>query len=200
MGVEDQSIFSVAAITRLLALPGVGVLLLIKTVCGVPIGILQSMFSVVAIERFSMPAEQNGMMLSYIGSVSLFMQGMGIAVATRFMSERTAMIASTVVLTLSYYVLTLISDVLEFLVVLFPLTCSLCLVNSILTASVTKTVDKSESGAMLGLNMAVHSIIRSVAPTIGGYLMSNYGFESLGYVGVACNVVALSMVARVMQD
>ena len=58
-----------------------------------------------AIERFSMPAEQNGMMLSYIGAISLFMQGMGIAVATRFMSERTAMIASTVVLTLSYYVL-----------------------------------------------------------------------------------------------
>ena len=53
------------------------------------------------------------------------------------------------------------SDVFEFLVVMFPLTCSLCLVNSILTASVTKTVDKSESGAMLGLNMAVHSIIRS---------------------------------------
>ena len=90
---------------------------------------------------------------------------------------------------------TLISGVLEFLVVLFPLTCSLCLVNSILTASVTKTVDKSESGAMLGLNMAVHSIIRSVAPTIGGYLMSAYGFESLGYVGVACNIVA-----RVMKD
>merc|ERR1712117_670966 len=124
------------------------------------IGILQSMFSVgenlLAIERFSMQAEQNGMMLSYIGAVSLFMQGAGIAVATRLLSERAAMIASTVVLTLSYYVLTLISEVSEFLVVLFPLTCSLCIVNSIL---------------------------RSVAPTIGGYLMSNYGFESLGYVG-----------------
>ena len=59
----------------------------------------------VAIERFSMPAEQNGMMLSYIGAVSLFMQGAGIAVATRLLSERAAMIASTVVLTLSYYVL-----------------------------------------------------------------------------------------------
>ena len=43
---SGQSLFSVSAITRLLALPGVGVLLLIKTVCGVPIGILQSMFSV----------------------------------------------------------------------------------------------------------------------------------------------------------
>ena len=121
--------------------------------------IIPPLFSV-AIERFSMPAEQNGMMLSYIGAVSLFMQGAGIAVATRLLSERAAMIASPVVLILSYYVLTLISEVFEFLVVLFPLTCSLCIVNSILTASVTKTVDKSESGAMLGLNMAVHSIIR----------------------------------------
>ena len=43
---SGQSLFSVSAITRLLALPGVGVLLLIETVCGVPIGILQSMFSV----------------------------------------------------------------------------------------------------------------------------------------------------------
>ena len=59
----------------------------------------------VAIERFSMPAEQNGMMLSYIGAVSLFMQGAGIAVATRLLSERAAMIASTVVLTLGYYAL-----------------------------------------------------------------------------------------------
>ena len=42
----EQSLFSVAAIARIAALPGVGALLLIKTVCGVPIGILQSMFSV----------------------------------------------------------------------------------------------------------------------------------------------------------
>jgi predicted MFS family arabinose efflux permease len=92
-----------------------------------------------------------------------------------------------------------ISDAYEFLAVLFPLTCSLCLVNSILTAAVTKTVDKSESGTMLGINMAVHSAIRSFAPTAGGYLMTTYGFESLGYLGVACNVVVFGMVAAVFQ-
>ena len=73
----------------------------------------------------------------------------------------------TQILSFVFPLQTLISDVLEFLVVLFPLTCSLCLVNSILTASVTKTVDKSESGAMLGLNMAVHSIIRYKLSGIG---------------------------------
>ena len=67
--------------------------------------IICALLLAVAIERFSMPAEQNGMMLSYIGAISLFMQGMGIAVAMRFLAERNPMIASTFALTLSYYVL-----------------------------------------------------------------------------------------------
>lgn len=77
--------------------------------------------------------------------------------------------------------------------VLFPLTCALCLVNSILTAAVTKTVPKGQTGTMLGLNMAVHSVIRTVAPTVGGFLLNSYGFESLGYMGVACNLAVLGM-------
>lgn len=76
-----------------------------QTVCGIPIGVLQSMFSVVAIERFSMPPEQNGMMLSYVGVISLFMQGAGISLTTRFLSDRKVMLGSTVALTASYYVL-----------------------------------------------------------------------------------------------
>ena len=39
------------------------------------------------------------------------------------------------------------------------------------------------SGAMLGLNMAVNSLIRSVSPTVGGFLLKSYGFQSFGYLG-----------------
>ena len=83
---------------------------------------------------------------------------------------------------------------MHFLALLLPLVCALCLVNSILTASLTKAVDKSNTGTMLGLNMAVNSSIRSFAPTVGGLMMSNYGFASLGYLGVFCNIVALSFI------
>ena len=38
-------------------------------------------------------------------------------------------------------------------------------------------------GAMLGLNMAVNSLIRSVSPTVGGFLLKSYGFQSFGYLG-----------------
>ena len=48
----------------------------------------------------------------------------------------------------------------DFLALLFPLTCSLCLINSIVTAAITKAVSRSDTGSVLGLNMAVHSAIR----------------------------------------
>ena len=57
---------------------------------------------------------------------------------------------------------TLIKEVLDFVLLLFPLTCSLCLINSIVTAAITKAVSRSDTGSVLGLNMAVHSAIRYV--------------------------------------
>ena len=56
----------------------------------------------------------------------------------------------------------LINQATDFLALLFPLTCSLCLINSIVTASVTKVVSRFDTGSVLGLNMAIHSAIRYV--------------------------------------
>lgn len=36
---------------------------------------------------------------------------------------------------------------------------------------------------MLGLNMAVNSLVRSVSPFVGGYMLREYGFSSFGYLG-----------------
>ena len=72
---DAQSIFNVGRIAQLVLLPRAGRLLLVKLVCGVPIGIMQSMFSLIAMDQFQLPADQNGMLLSYIGALSMFMQG-----------------------------------------------------------------------------------------------------------------------------
>ena len=72
---SDQSVLNFKKIFSLILLPKAGALLLVKTVCGIPIGIMQSMFSLIAMEQFKLPADQNGMLLSYIGALSMFMQG-----------------------------------------------------------------------------------------------------------------------------
>ena len=55
---KPESVLNMKKIFGLIFAPGVTMLLLIKLICGIPIGIIQSMFSVIAIEQFGMPAEQ----------------------------------------------------------------------------------------------------------------------------------------------
>merc|ERR1719510_14370 len=121
------------------------------------------------------------------------MQGFGIAFLTRRADDKVLMSLSTSTLAISYFVMTVIRQVSDFLVLLFPLTCSLCLINSIVTAAITKAVSRSDTGSVLGLNMAVHSAIRSLAPTLGGHMVQTYGFFSLGMLGVVCNLLVLSL-------
>merc|ERR1712018_492230 len=119
------------------------------------------------------------------------MQGFGIAFLTRRADDKVLMSLSTSTLAMSYFIMTVIRQVSDFLALLFPLTCSLCLINSIVTAAITKTVSRSDTGSVLGLNMAVHSAIRSLAPTLGGHMVQTYGFASLGFLGVFCNLLVL---------
>lgn len=88
---------------------------------------------------------------------------------------------------------TLVTEITEFLALLLPLTCALCVINSIITAAVTKSVSKNETGTILGVNMATNSSIRSFAPSVGGYLMGAFGFEAIGYLGVVCNFAVLGL-------
>jgi len=188
---KSQTVIDLKKILGLLFLPGVGSLMLIKTVCGIPIGILQSMFSVIAMEQFKLEPDQNGMLMSYIGALSMLMQGVGIAAFTSRFTDSTLLKFSTASLIVCYYLLSLLSTLTDFLLLQIPLVCSLSLINSILQSKVTKVVPASSTGTMLGLNMAVHSVIRSVSPSVGALIMSSYGYASIGYLGMVCNLVVL---------
>lgn len=59
----------------------------------------------IAIEQFGMEPKQNGLMLSYIGAISLFMQGIGISTLTKSADDKALMSLSTVTLMVSYFVL-----------------------------------------------------------------------------------------------
>ena len=59
----------------------------------------------IGMDRFELTSEQNGLMMSYIGCVSILMQGAGIGLVTRLFTEAGAMAGATVVLTATYYLL-----------------------------------------------------------------------------------------------
>ena len=43
------------------------------------------------------------------------------------------------------------------------------------------------TGSMLGMSMAIHSLIRSISPAVGGFLFQSYGFSAFGALGFVMN-------------
>jgi OCT family organic cation transporter-like MFS transporter 18 len=72
-------------------------------------------------------------------------------------------------------------------VVMIPMVMSGALLNTIASSTITKNVSEAETGTSLGLSMATHSIIRTVSPTIGGYMYSLMGYASFGLLGFFLN-------------
>jgi OCT family organic cation transporter-like MFS transporter 18 len=65
--------------------------------------------------------------------------------------------------------------------------------NSILT----KLVPPEDTGFALGISFATHSLIRTISPTIGGILLSQFGHTSFGVLGfVVCSATALFLFVK----
>ena len=112
---KGDSVLNIAKIGALLLIPKARNLLILKTICGVPIGVLQSMFSLIAMEQFQLPPEQNGMVLSYIGGLSMLMQGVGISACTNRFSNKVLLQFSCVSLIVSFYLMALLTTLQDFL-------------------------------------------------------------------------------------
>lgn len=81
------------------------------------------------------------------------------------------------------------STLLQLCVILIPMVMAASLLNTITNSAITKAVPESATGTSLGLNMATHSIIRTVSPTVGGYLYQQLGYPSFGALGFVIGAI-----------
>ncbi|XP_058857757.1 solute carrier family 22 member 18-like [Acipenser ruthenus] len=182
------SVFSLSDITRLMRFPGVGEMFTIKIISELPSGIFQVMFSIIAMNFFHLKAEQTGYLLSYFGLVQMVIQGGVIGRLTDKYSERTLLLLSIGTASIVGLARALMTNVQEFCAVVIPMMFSLCLFNVITDTIVTNSVPSSDTGTMLGLCSSVQALLRTVGPTIGGFLYQNYGVLS-GYIQCLVNLL-----------
>uniref|UniRef100_A0A8C2GJM0 Organic cation transporter-like protein 2 n=1 Tax=Cyprinus carpio TaxID=7962 RepID=A0A8C2GJM0_CYPCA len=159
---SSNSVFNLGEITRLMKFPGVAKTFTVKIISGLPAGIFQVMFSIIAINFFQLKAEQNGYLMAYFGIVQMVIQGAVIGRLTSRFSESSLLLLSVGI--------------------------SIKHRNSMLT----KSVSPSDTGTMLGLCASVQSLLRTVGPTIGGFLYEAYGVPSFGYIQCIINAAVFS--------
>ncbi|KAG5270147.1 hypothetical protein AALO_G00189270 [Alosa alosa] len=184
---KNRSIFNLGDITRLMKYPGVAKTFIVKITSGLPSGIFQVMFSVIAINFFQLQPEQNGYLMAYFGVMQMVMQGAVIGRMTARYSEKTLLLLSVGVSSLVGLAQALMANVFQFSLIVIPMMFSLSMFNVITDSMLTKSIPSSDTGTMMGLCASVQSLMRTVGPTIGGLLYENYGVSSFGYIQCAVN-------------
>ncbi|XP_042197441.1 solute carrier family 22 member 18 [Callorhinchus milii] len=188
-GQATGSVFSLKTITRLMSIPGAAKIFTIKIITGIPSGVFQSMFSVVAMDYFKLDAEHNGYLMAYIGLLQMVMQGLVVGWLTRWIPEQILILCSILLVCLMGLAMAMMTNVIHFCVTCIPMSLGIAIFSLTTNSILTKLAPAADTGAMLGLSMSVYSLIRSISPTIGGFLFDAYGFPSFGYLQFGVNLL-----------
>ncbi|XP_029353710.1 solute carrier family 22 member 18 [Echeneis naucrates] len=185
---KSTSIFNVGEITRLMKFPGVSATFAVKVFAGLPSGIFQVMFSIIALDFFKLQPHQNGYLMAYFGIVQMVIQGGVIGKLTARYSENSLLLLSIAVSSLVGLAQAYMQNVFHFCLTVIPMMFSLSVFNVITDSMLTKSVPSSDTGTMLGLCSSVQSLLRTVGPTVGGFLYVNYGVSSIGQIQFVVNI------------
>ncbi|KAF3686751.1 Solute carrier family 22 member 18 Organic cation transporter-like protein 2 [Channa argus] len=185
---KSKSVFNLGEITRLMKFPGVTQTFVVKVIAGLPSGIFQVMFSIIALEFFKLEPQQNGNLMAYFGIVQMVIQGGVIGRLTGRYSESSLLLLSIAISSLVGLALAYMQNVFHFCIIVIPMMFSLSVFNVITDSILTKSVPSSDTGTMLGLCASVQSLLRTVGPTAGGFLYVNYGLSSIGLIQFVVNV------------
>ncbi|XP_068427720.1 solute carrier family 22 member 18 isoform X2 [Clinocottus analis] len=146
---KSKSIFNVGEITRLLKFPGVKRTFLVKIIAGLPSGIFQVMFSIIALDFFKLTPSQNGYLMAYFGIASMVIQGAVVGRLTARYSDNSLLLLAIGVSSLVGLAQAYMQDVFQFCLTVFPMMFSLSVFNVITDSMLTKSVPSSDTGRWL---------------------------------------------------
>jgi predicted MFS family arabinose efflux permease len=171
----NQTRITMDALFEAIKRPIVGPLLVVRFFFGMAFATFQTIFALYAQYKLNLTPQVVGYILAYVGVLSVLVQGVGIGILTRKFSENQLIISGLwlMMFGLLGWALTPNLDIL--LIVMLPLALAGGVLNTVINSSISKAVAVDEIGGMLGLSASLESITRVISPTIGGFLLQQFG-------------------------
>ncbi len=174
-----------AAFTR----PRVGPLLHVRFFFGLAFSMFQSIFALYASkDPLQLDAQQTAYVLTYVGLLSVVIQGFAIGRLTQRFSERQLMLVAAISQAIGLLAWGLAPNLWTLLLVLIPIAFGGGILNTVINSALSKSVYPEEIGGTLGLAASVESLTRVIAPIAGGLLLARFG--ALG-PGIFCGLVMI---------
>jgi MFS transporter, DHA1 family, tetracycline resistance protein len=196
IGEQKRPAVTLGALLTALKRPFTGSLLITRFFFGLAFAIFQTIFSLYALAKFNLSARDTGFVLTYVGVLSVIVQGFLVGRLTARFREDHLMVASVALMAISLLGWALAPSVFWLLVVLTPTSLSGGILNTLLSSTLTKAVAPQEIGGILGLSASVESSTRIIAPILGGALLDKVGtwspgaFGAIVMIGVTVYVIA----------
>ena len=172
---QKQPPVTLDALLQALRRPFTGSLLITRFFFGLAFAIFQTIFALYALKKFQLDARDTGLVLTYVGVLSVFVQGFLIGRLTQRFREDVLIPVAVVIMTLSLLGWAFVPSVFWLLVILTPTAMAGGVLNTILASTLTKAVQAQEVGGILGLAASIESLTRVIAPTLGGALLGGLG-------------------------
>ncbi len=183
LGEQKKPSVTLDALVTALKRPFTGSLLITRFFFSLAFAIFQTIFSLYALAKFNLSARDTGFVLTYVGVLSVFVQGFLIGRLTNRFREDHLITVAVALMAVSLLGWALAPSVFWLLVVLTPTSISGGILNTLLSSTLTKTVAPQEIGGILGLSASVESSTRIIAPILGGALLEKVGTWSPGAFG-----------------
>jgi DHA1 family tetracycline resistance protein-like MFS transporter len=189
---EKQPALTMDALFKALRRPFTGSLLITRFFFGLAFAIFQTIFALYALKKFQLDARDTGLVLTYVGVLSVFVQGFLIGRLTQRFREDVLIAVSVVVMALALLGWAVVPSVFWLLVILTPTAMAGGILNTVLASTLTKAVQAQEVGGILGLAASIESLTRVIAPTLGGALLGGLGTWAPGaFSGVLLAVLSI---------
>jgi len=188
LGEQKKPAVTLGALLTALKRPFTGSLLITRFFFGLAFAIFQTIFSLYALAKFNLSARDTGFVLTYVGVLSVIVQGFLVGRLTNRFREDHLITAAVALMAISLLGWALAPSVFWLLVVLTPTALSGGVLNTLLSSTLTKAVAQQEIGGILGLSASVESSTRIIAPILGGALLEKVGTWSPGAFGAVVMV------------
>uniref|UniRef100_A0A1I7TQX0 MFS domain-containing protein n=1 Tax=Caenorhabditis tropicalis TaxID=1561998 RepID=A0A1I7TQX0_9PELO len=194
---EDKSSdpeINITNVVRILQKPGVLNVMAKKNGGVVPFLMIIAVLNLYIIEKFNATNTENQIMQMMMGVFIMFSNGFGVIWLRKKFDEQTLLIIGSMSFVLGYTLFTLVFFNFWMLLVIMPfVSLGMSVVATCSDSLLTALVDESEQGIILGTATSINSLVRTFSPLFAGYLLQNYGFQSLTILGVFGSLSAIGL-------
>ncbi len=172
---EQQPAITWNALLAALRRPFTGSLFIAGFFFGLAGSMLPTIFPLQVLVKFNMTPLDTGLVLTYVGILSVIMQGFLVGRLTHRFREDALIVISAFFMGVGFLGWALAPTVFWIYVITTPLALCGGLLGTLFSSTLTKSVEPHEIGGILGLFAALDSLTRVIAPILGGFLLQQVG-------------------------